>query len=364
MKILILLAGLASGSPLPLSEAPDDFARITAPPEFTFPEDHGPHPAYRSEWWYVTGNLATESGRPFGFQFTVFRFGLAPGPAPADSPWRTHQAWMAHLALTDVAGGRFHAGERFQRGVQGLAGARADPFSVWLDDWRFHATGSAAFPARLEAADEGFSLDLELDPVRPPVLQGRDGYSRKGPEPGNASAYFSLPRLAARGRVRIDGEWHRVEGEAWLDREWGTSALGPDRSGWDWFAFQFERGGEFMFYRLREAGGGAAPESAGVLVEPDGRVVRLDADDVVLEPRRWWTSEQTGSRYPVAWTVRVPGRNARFEVTPRLDRQEHTGRFRYWEGAVEVTGTRDGQPVGGHGYVELVGYPASPANAE
>lgn len=364
MKTLVLLAGLASGSPLPLSEAPGDFARITAPPTFTFPEDHGPHPAYRSEWWYFTGNLATDAGRPFGFQFTVFRFGLAPGAAPDDSPWRTHEAWMAHAALTDVADESFLAAERFQRGALGLAGARSQPFAVWLDDWRVDAIGDGAFPARLEVEAADFTLGLVMEPTRAPVFQGRDGYSRKGPDPGNASAYYSLPRLAVDGRIRVDGEWHRVEGDAWLDREWGTSALGPDRPGWDWFAFQLDGGGEFMFYRLRDAGGGAAPESAGVLVRPDGRVVRLDAGDVALEARRWWASESTGRRYPVAWTLRLPGRDIRFEARPRLDHQEHTGRFQYWEGAVDVTGTRDGQPVSGHGYVELVGYPASATNTE
>lgn len=343
------------------------YARAEAPRPFVFPADHGPHPEYRHEWWYYTGNLDAADGRRFGFQLTFFRSALRPDPPSVDSDWATRQAYMAHFAVTDVDGGRFHAFERFDRGALGLAGARADPFRVWVGDWVAEAVGPApageavavrSGPVRLRAGgggDGGVALELRLTPRKPVVLQGEAGLSRKGPEPGNASYYYSIPRLAAVGTVTVDGAEVPVRGTAWLDREWGTSALGPELEGWDWFSLQLSDGSDLMYYRLRRRDGTADPFSGGSFVGPGGGVTRLGAGDVVVEERRVWESPR-GGRYPAAWVLRVPSLGLTLAVDPPVSDQELDLAFRYWEGTVDVRGERAGRGVTGRGYVELTGY--------
>jgi predicted secreted hydrolase len=240
----------------------EGFARASAPRPFRFPDDHGPHPAYRSEWWYYTGNLRAGDGRRFGFQLTFFRFALSPEPVERASAWGTNQVYMAHFAVTDVAGRRFHAAERFGRGALDLAGARAAPYRVWLGRWQASA-GSTPFPLALQAEDGGYGIDLVLARGKPVVANGEAGLSRKSAEPGNASYYYSIPRMPVSGRVTTpEGAWE-VEGAAWFDREWSSSALAPDQVGWDWFALQLSDGRDLMVFRLRTRDGGADPHSAG-----------------------------------------------------------------------------------------------------
>lgn len=327
------------------------FARATGVRPFTFPRDHGPHPAYRNEWWYVTGNLDDDAGRRYGFQFTLFRIGLAPGRAERPSRWATHQVWMAHLALTDVAGDRFRAAERFARGGDiGLAGARRDPVEVWLEDWRLERTPNGDW--HVDAATDALALDLALHPEKPPVLQGDRGLSRKSEAPGNASYYYSLPRLKASGDIRIDGERRPVSGRAWLDREWSTSALGEDQAGWDWFALQLDDGTDIMYYRLRQKDGSTDPHSAGSIADPDGTITPLDRDDAGIEALDHWTSP-ADTTYPSRWRLDIAGIDGPLTVVPVHADQELDVSVRYWEGAVDVL--RAGEPVG-RGYVELAGY--------
>jgi len=327
------------------------FARATGIRPFEFPHDHGPHPEYRNEWWYATGNVDDGAGRRYGFQLTLFRIGLKPGRAQRPSNWATHQVWMAHLALTDVAGGEFHAAERFARGGDiGLAGASREPVSVWLEDWRLQRDSDGVW--HLDGATGQFALALELVPRKPPVLQGDRGLSRKSEAPGNASYYYSLARLQTEGTIAVDGQSRSVRGHAWLDREWSTSALGPDQVGWDWFALQLDDGRELMFYRLRRRDGGIDPLSAGSLVAADGAKRPLARDDVAIEVLDRWTSPR-GTRYPARWRVEAAGLDGPLEVVPVLADQELDASVRYWEGAVDVL--RDGEPIG-RGYVELAGY--------
>jgi predicted secreted hydrolase len=336
------------------------YARATEPRPFVFPEDHGPHPEYRTEWWYVTGNLVGEGGRAFGFQLTIFRNALAPTPPGGPSAWATNQAYMGHFALTDVASARFHAFELFARGAGGLAGAGSDPLSVWIEDWVIESTGSgdSVFPLRVRADGDGVELDLVLEAGKPVVLQGDAGLSQKGPEPGNASYYYALTRMPAEGRVVVDGDVTRVEGLAWLDREWSTSALSPGQVGWDWFALQLEDGWEMMVYQLRREDGTADGLSDGVLIDPDGERHPLAwGSEVTVEPTGTWRSPVDGTVYPSGWRIRVPARDWDLRVTPVLEDQELRLAFRYWEGAVRVHGTgAGGDPVEGWGYVELTGY--------
>ncbi|MHB1005348.1 MAG: lipocalin-like domain-containing protein [Chloroflexota bacterium] len=333
------------------------FARATDPRPFAFPQDHGPHPDYRSEWWYYTGNLATADGRHFGFQLTFFRTALAPGAAARASDWATNQMYMAHFALSDVDGKRFYNFERFSRGAAGLAGAEASPFRVWLDDWS--ATGSGGntlAPVRLRAAQGDVSLDLILAPGKPLVLQGDRGLSRKGPEPGNASYYYSFTRLPTTGSVRVDGTTFPISGQSWMDREWSTSSLGADLVGWDWFALQLSDGRDLMFYRLRRKDGTADPLSGGLLVAPDGSTRALALADVVVAEQGQWRGPRDGATYPARWRLQVPAEGIDLEITPYLPDQELDVSVRYWEGAVHFAGTAAGRPVTGDGYVELTGY--------
>ena len=327
------------------------FARAEAPRAFAFPRDHGPHPAFRTEWWYWTGNLATPDGRRFGFQLTFFRTALTPEAPPRGSAWGAHQVYLAHFAVTDVAGRRFGAWSRTERLALGLAGAEPKPFRVWIDDWEARGEGATGLPVRLRASEGDTAIDLTLESGKPVVLQGERGLSRKGAEPGNASYYYSLTRMPARGSVTVGGRRFEVTGLAWMDREWSTSALGAELAGWDWVALQLDDGRELMFYRLRRKDGSADRFSAGAIVDAAGNARTLNLDDVTLEPGGAWTSPRSGARYPARWRLRMAGLGLDLEISPVLADQELDVGTRYWEGAVVVAGK-----VAGRGYVEMVGY--------
>lgn len=341
-----------------LGEASDaeGFARATAPREFVFPADHGPHPEFRTEWWYFVGNVADRDGNRYGYQLTFFRNALSVAAPDVESGWAARDAWMAHFALTDAAGRRFASFERFARGALGLAGARAEPFAVWLEDWRAEAAGGSAPPFSLTAADGDVKIDLELIAEKPHVLQGDAGLSRKGLEPGQASYYYAYTRLATRGSLTVGGVTREVEGSSWLDREWSTSSLSAEQVGWDWFALQLDDGSELMVYRMRLADGGADVTSAATFVPPSGAARKLARDDVELEVLERWRSPQSGAVYPARWRIAVPAEGLEVEVEPLLSDQELRHSFRYWEGAVRFRGSRSGRPVAGRGYVELTGY--------
>ena len=343
-----------------LGASPEGFAKATAVRRFRFPEDHGPHPAFRSEWWYFTGNVKTGGGRRFGFQLTFFRFALSPQAPARASAWASNQIYMAQFAVTDVAEGRFHAAEAFSRAALDLAGARAAPFRVWLGSWRAGA-GDALFPLVLRAEDSGYAIDLRLDAGKPVVLNGEAGFSRKSAEPGNASYYYSIPRMPVSGRLATPhGSW-QVQGAAWFDREWSSSLLAPHQVGWDWFALQLSDGRDLMVYRLRARDGGTDPHSGGTLVEADGRARSLDAGAFELQVLDHWQSPRGDARYPSRWRLRVPSAAIDVEVTPEIPNQELDLSFRYFEGASRVSGSSASRPVTGHGHVELTGYAAGGA---
>jgi predicted secreted hydrolase len=334
----------------------EGYARAIEPRSFAFPDDHGPHPGYRTEWWYYTGNAATAAGRRFGFQLTFFRLAQAAEAPPRASAWGASDVYMAHFAVTDVAQGRFHPAVRFARGALGLAGATAQPFRVWTDDWSVEGEGAAAFPMRLRAAAGKVDLDMLLVEGKPVVLHGERGLSRKSSEEGNASYYYSFTRMPIRGTIGVGAERFTVTGSAWMDREWSTSALGPDQVGWDWFALQLSDGRDLMIYRLRRRDGSIDPFSAGTIVGADGGARQLYAAEVIVEPIAWWTSPRGGTRYPAGWRLRIPREALALEVIPLVADQEIAEPVRYWEGAVRVQGKAGSRAVEGQGYVELVGY--------
>jgi predicted secreted hydrolase len=329
------------------------FARALEPRAFHFPEDHGPHPEFRTEWWYYTGNLETREGRKFGFQLTFFRSALAPEMSARTSAWATRQAYLSHFTVTDVDGKRFRSFERWGRGALGLAGAEGDPFRVWVGDWSA-AAEKDSFPVHLRAAQGDAMLDLLLQEGKPPVLQGDQGLSRKSAEPGNASYYYSLPRMPAAGTIRLGDESFTVTGNAWMDREWSTSSLGKDQVGWDWFALQLSDRREIMLYQLRKTDGSVDPSSNGTIIGPSGKVRHLSRDDFSLTVLDRWRSPRSGADYPARWRLRIPSEGAEgldLEIAPLLADQELDVSFRYWEGAVAVSGSTEGR-----GYVEMTGY--------
>jgi len=338
-----------------LSGTAEGFARATAPRRFAFPEDHGSHPDFRTEWWYLTGNVATASGRRFGYQFTLFRNALAAEVPTRESGWATRQIFMAHLAITDEERQSFHFFERFARGAMGLAGVELEPFRAWLEDWQLTSRSSSP-PFRLQARAGDIAVDLDLDPVKPLVLQGEAGLSRKGREPGNASYYYAFTRLATSGRIRLGEVELEVSGSSWLDREWSTSALEAGQSGWDWFALQLDDGTDLMVYQMRRDDGTADPMSSGSHIDADGERSPLLWSDFQLEVLDGWISPETGVQYPSGWRLRLPAQELELTIEPVLRDQELRLSVLYWEGAVRVEGEREGAPISGRGYVELTGY--------
>ena len=357
------------------------FAQALAPEPLEFPRDEGPHPDFRQEWWYLTGNLDSATGERFGFELTVFRFALAPaapaagsvgaGPAAPPSAWRTRQIYLAHFAITDVARHRFRFAVKLSRGALGLAGAQADPFRVWVGDWSMGAMSapaptSTSAPAavkpaaqdgrwRLQAGEPGYVLALTARPLMPPVLNGEHGLSRKSGQPGDATYYYSIPRVAVAGTIVRGGRALPVHGLAWLDREWGSGGLGPQETGWDWFGLQLDDGSSLMFYALRDRDGREDLHSAGTWVGAHGRARALTRRDLRIEVLRHWT-DRRGARYPSRWRLLAPALGIDLTVRPVLADQELLTSPPYWEGAVDVSGTRAGHAIGGRGYVELVGY--------
>lgn len=332
------------------------YTRALTPLDWQFPRDFGAHPDYQTEWWYYTGNMSDESGRRFGYQFTIFRRAIAPQPVEDGSEWRSNQLYMGHFAITDVSGERFFHDERFSRGGADLAGATSDPrYRVWLEDWQVIALDDAAEQTRITASMGSAALDLTLTQTKPPALQGEGGLSAKSEEPGNASHYYSLTRLLTEGTITLDEQTFTVSGTSWKDHEFSTSALGEGALGWDWFGLQFDDQREMMIGQIRLADGGKDPYFGGLLVNADGSTRYLSADDFTIEATATWTSPHTGATYPAGWDIRVDigaGQPLRFSATPQIADQElHSGDIAYWEGTVRLSGD-----VTGYGYVELTGY--------
>jgi len=365
LTLTVIVAGFwyATRPPSPAAQPPitnpasntSGFARAFEPIEFQFPQDHGPHEDFQTEWWYYTGNLQAESGERFGYQFTIFRRGLTPG-APGQAGLLTNQVYFSHFAITDVAAQTHRGIERFSRGAGGLAGARGEPFSVWLEGWRVDSLNADGSAVRLQGQDEAMGIDLTLRAVKPIVLQGERGLSAKSDAPGNASYYLSFTRMATEGALRVNGRTLTVTGESWFDHEWSTSALGENAVGWDWFSLQLSDGRELMLYILRLKDGGVEAVSGGTLVERDGTARRINLPDFAVTATGSWASPVSQAVYPSGWRLQIPTAQLDLTIDPYVQAQEMQISVTYWEGAVKVSGASNGQPVSGNGYVELTGY--------
>lgn len=329
------------------------FARAIEPYDWEFPADHGAHPEFQTEWWYYTGNLAAENGQRFGFQFTIFRRALTPFEPVSDSEWRTNQVYLAHFTVTDVAGNRFFQEQRINRGAADLAGASVDPvYRVWVDDWQIK--GISATQTRITAEASDFSVDLRLEPGKPPALQGEQGLSAKSAEPGNASYYYSQSRLSTEGSMTVNGKTYTVSGATWMDHEFSSGALSDQTQGWDWFGLQLDDGRELMVGQIRLVDGDKDPAFSGLLVEADGSTRLLAAADFTITATGTWTSPHNGAVYPSGWEIRVDIGEAEpleLTLTPLILDQELTEGNVYWEGAVRIEGDATG-----YGYAELTGY--------
>jgi len=333
----------------PSLRAAGDYPQVRAGTLLQFPRDHGSHPQFRNEWWYITGWLRTQEGRELGVQVTFFRNRprVAEGVASRFAP---EQLLFAHAALSDPGAGKLHHDQRAARAGFGLAEAQEGRTDVTIEDWSLKTSGTA-YAAEVAARDFGYRLRFE--PTQAPLLQGERGVSRKGPLAGQASYYYSLPHLAVTGSVRIQGEERQVSGEAWLDHEWSSEPLAEGAVGWDWVGINLEGGGALMAFRIRSRDGGSF-FAGGSLRGADGRVRILKPAEVRFSTLRSWRSPRTDAEYPVS--VRVDAGPLSLELDPLMDDQELDARAStgtvYWEGAVRAKGDK----AAGRGYLELTGY--------
>lgn len=333
------------------------FARAEAPISFEFPNDHGAHEDYQTEWWYYTGNLASEGGRRFGYQLTFFRRAIVSPEFRVKRPseWGVEQVYLAHFALTDVQNSQFYASEKIGRGAAGLAGAVGEPFyQVWLENWQVRQVGENEY--LMKAETDQVRIAFNLRNLKGEILQGDQGYSRKGEEPGNASYYISQTRLETKGEIYLLGEEFQVSGLSWMDHEFSSSALGQDQIGWDWFSLQLDNDTEIMLFTLRNEDGSIDRFSTATIILPNGQTQLFNFKEFEVVVHNQWTSPTTGAVYPAGWTIKIPSIDLTLNVRPLIPNQELVVSYVYWEGAVFSEGNIGDVPVSGYGYVELTGY--------
>ncbi len=342
-----------------INEPPAGFQRADGSLTLSFPQDHGPHPDFQTEWWYYTGNLDDGSGRHFGYQLTFFRRSLVPlrMGETRQSNWASGQVFLAHFAISDVAGKQHIEFERISRGIPELAGAQSDPFRVWLEDWEVVQTGVDRY--ELRARQEGIEIVLDMVDLKGPVLHGEQGYSQKGPSQGNASYYISQTRLRSTGTIRIENTSFQVSGLSWMDHEFSTSALSEGQVGWDWFSIQLDNETELMVFQIRREDGTVDSYSSGTIIQPDATTLHLTGEEFTILVEDTWTSPSSGAEYPANWKVTIPLYGIQLEITPYLADQEMQVNFTYWEGCVFIEGEFQGEKVSGAGYVEMTGYTES-----
>ena len=344
-----LLIGLGRGALAQgfsgLGENADGFAPVVPGRPFAFPADHGAHPQYRIEWWYVTANLVGADGTACGVQWTLFRQATRPG-AQADG-WANPQVWMGHAAVTRADTHRFS--ETFARGGVGQAGIEANPFRAWIDSWEMRAPASmdpaTIAPLEINASGSDFSYALRLDADRPLVLQGDGGYSRKS-EREQASYYYSQPHYQVRGNVSIDDKPMAVTGRAWLDREWSSQPLGSDQTGWDWLSLHFDSGEKLMLYRMRQTDGGHY--GSGKWIAGDHTKAIVSAD-ITMTPKAF--TEIAGRKIPTLWRITIASLALTIDCVPLNARSWMGTSFSYWEGPIGFSGSHTGL-----GYLEMTGY--------
>ncbi len=329
-----------------LGKTADGFAAVLPGKTFTFPADHGPHPDYRIEWWYVTANLVDSTGGALGAQWTLFRQAMQPGAQ--QEGWANQQIWMGHAAVTRADTHRFS--ETFARGGVGQAGVEAKPFRAWIDSWQMRGLDTmrddTIAPLELDASGADFAYALRLDADRPLVLQGDAGYSRKS-ERGQASYYYSQPFFKATGRLTIDDKPVEVTGQAWMDREWSSQPLASDQSGWDWFSLHLNSGEKLMLFRLRQSDGNNY--CSGNWILSDGKTEQIASAEISMTPGGLTGIE--GRKLPTTWRIAIPRLGLTIDCVPLNAKSWMGTSFPYWEGPISFAGSHHGV-----GYLEMTGY--------
>ena len=334
--------------------------------KLAFPASHYSHPNFKTEWWYYSGQLDTESGKRYGYQVPFFRFGVRDRQKEAAVAPLFSDLYMAHFALSDIAGKKLRFRERINRGIAGkaggrgsgdIAGAATDRYLVWNEDWK--VSGDERHHS-IQVNERGTQLRLILNSLKAPVMHGLNGLSQKGDGEGRASYYYSLTRMQTDGELTISGKQEKVRGFTWMDHEFGSNQLRDDQVGWDWFSIQLDNNSELMLYLLRRKDGSVDPYSSGTLVGADGAIKHLALKDFQVAVLERWKSAKSGGNYPMKWQVTIPGEDIQLEILPAFAEQElitnRSTRVIYWEGATQVRGKVRGQAVNGAGYVEMTGY--------
>ena len=324
---------------------------------YEFPRDHFNHEDFQTEWWYTTGNLIAADGHHYGFELTFFRQGADRDPAKKGS-WDIQDLYLAHLALSDLDGGKFYHAERTNRAGPGLAGIDEKQKHIWNGNWEIRWNGEEEI---LKVVGDKFSLSFSLRSEKLPVIHGVNGVSQKAAGAGHASHYISFTRLQTKGTIAMAGKPIGVRGTSWMDHEFFTHSMEGEQAGWDWLSVQLEDNTELMLYQFRRKDGTRDPFSSGTYVDAQGKSVHLTAADFRLAPTgETWTSSVTAAKYPVAWNMEIPKLGLRLAARTRLKSQELAGGSKlapsYWEGAIAIEGTRGGASVRGVGYLEMTGY--------
>jgi predicted secreted hydrolase len=357
MRLFIIFLTLFSFLPSARAETP--FKQALPGYTYQFPRDDFSHNEFRIEWWYYTGNLKDEKDRPFGYQLTFFRVGLGNNtPVDNSSAWKIDHLYFAHMTVSDIQNKKFHFFERINRKGINNAGAASNQLHVWNEDWSLTAKDKSH---HLEAIEKGTGLNLQLTPIKNRILHGKDGISKKGSDPGNASHYFSFPRMETTGQVFLNGEAIAVTGTSWMDHEFSSNQLNDNLVGWDWFSIKLDNQAELMLYQLRNKTGGKDPHSSGTLIFSDGKSRHIVDHEFSITTKKFWTSPHTKATYPAEWTLTLP--EGVLNITSDFPDQElydlRSISGSYWEGSISIKGELQGKPVSGKGYAELVGYEKS-----
>jgi len=340
-----------------LPGAPAQYKAALPGYRYEFPHDHFSHPDFQTEWWYTTGNLRAADGHQYGFELTFFRQSVDRDPSKKET-WDIEDLYLAHLALSDLDGGKFYHSERTNRAGPGLAGIDEQQKRVWNGNWEIRWRGEEE---TLSVEDENFSLTFSLHSDKPAVIHGVNGVSQKAAGAGHASHYISFTRLQTRGKIEVAGRTIDLRGTSWMDHEFFTHSMEAEQVGWDWLSVQLEDETELMLYQFRRKDGSSDPFSSGTYVDAKGKAVHLTAADFRLVPTgETWTSSVTAAKYPVAWRMEIPRLGLKLAATTRLKLQELAGGSKiapsYWEGAIAIEGTRESASVRGVGYLEMTGY--------
>ncbi len=337
--VLVAFPGLAFAQGFAgLGMDAEGFAVPLPDPVFEFPADHGPHPEYRIEWWYLTANMIGADGQDYGLQWTLFRSAILP---EAGEGWTAPQLWLGHAAVTTPSD--HYVSERLARGGVGQAGAISDPFEAWIDDWTLAGDWQ---DLRMTASGGDFAYDVELTANGPLVFHGDDGYSVKSAE-GQASYYYSQPFLALEGVLTLPVGDINVTGQAWIDREWSSQPLSENQSGWDWFSLSFEDGNKLMGFRLRQIDG--SYYSSATWIGAGGQTQAYADGAFQAEPLN--LHQSPGAKLPTEWRVTLADRDLDVTVEAINPDAWMGTNIPYWEGPVRISGSHKGT-----GYLEMTGY--------